>query len=115
MKIFCFLFLLSFWQISSAFLADSLKPLYADRTLIALGDAYLPPLEYLDESGNPVGFNVDLFDAVMKKLGIKYELRLGNWSTVLQEAENNQADILIGMTNSAERSEQFVFPSRIAF
>ena len=37
-------------------------------------DEDFPPYEFIDESGRPAGFNVDLFRAVAARQGIEFEI-----------------------------------------
>lgn len=47
--------------------------------LVIVCDWDMPPYEFLDENGQPAGYNVDLMDAIFSRLGIPYifEMREG--------------------------------------
>jgi len=80
-----------------------------DKTLIIRGDYDYPPFEYLNDAGEPEGFNVDIFRAVAKIMGLRYQISLDTWETVRNEIENRQADVLLGMYKSDERDKQVDF------
>ena len=74
-----------------------------DRLLQVRGDSDYPPYEFLDEAGNPAGFNVELFRAVTDAMQLETEVELGPWAKVRQEVEQGRADVLMGMFRSVER------------
>ncbi len=76
-----------------------------ERVLRVRGDHAYPPYEYLNEAGEPTGFNVDLFRAVAEAVGLRYELRLGPWANVRAELEEGRIDMLLGMYRSPARDE----------
>lgn len=75
----------------------------------AASDHYYPPYEFLDEAGRPTGFNVELFRGICEVAGLQPEIRLDTWRVSLQRLENGEADVMIGMYYSPERSRQFSF------
>jgi signal transduction histidine kinase/ActR/RegA family two-component response regulator len=80
-----------------------------NRELIARGDYNYPPFEYLDDTGNPRGFNVDIIKAVAKVTGLKIRIMLGPWHNVREELENGEIDLLIGMFKTEERMKKADF------
>lgn len=88
---------------------NSGKPYYNDRTIIAKGDKQFAPFEFINEKGEPDGFSVELFRALMKRLDIKYKLSLEDWGQVQNELYNKQIDLAIGMIYSKERAENVKF------
>lgn len=83
--------------------ADSIS--LANRIIVVKGDHYYPPYEFLNEKGEPDGFNVELFAAIARELGIKYKLELGQWSQVWDEVKTGRADVLLGVMVSSQRAE----------
>ena len=73
------------------------------------GDSNYPPYEFLDESGQPSGYNVDLTRAVAKELGIDIEIRLGPWAEIRDALEQGKVDLIQGMFYSAERESTYAF------
>ncbi len=80
-----------------------------NREIIARGDYNYPPFEYLNENGDPRGFNVDIIKAVAKVTGLKIRIMLGSWHNVREELENGEIDLLIGMFKTDERMKKADF------
>ncbi len=68
-----------------------------------------PPYEFLDPSGEPTGFNVEIFNEVAKLAGLEVHLELGPWEEKYTALETGEIDVLIGMYFSASRAEKFDF------
>jgi signal transduction histidine kinase len=85
------------------------------KTLIVGGDASYPPMEYIDEDGNPAGFNVELIKAVAREAGLDIRIELGLWSSVCHKLANGEIDIIQGMHYSHERDMLYDFSSPSAF
>lgn len=77
--------------------------------IIVGGDYNYPPYEYLDENGQPAGYNVDLTRAIAKQLGISVDIQLGPWGEIRRKLENGEIDLVQGMFYSAERDKIFDF------
>jgi PAS domain S-box-containing protein len=99
--------LLIFCKISNAQPANTSGNI--KRTIIVKGDHSYPPYEFINEKGEPDGFNVELFREIAKELGITYTLELGPWSQVREELENGEIDVLLGLMVSAERAKMMQF------
>ena len=82
-----------------------------DRRIIVGGDHQYPPFEYLDETGNPAGFNVELTRMIAREMGLDIEIRLGPWTDVLHDLERGEIDAVQGMFYSVERDRKFDFTS----
>ncbi|MGC3999257.1 MAG: transporter substrate-binding domain-containing protein [Anaeromyxobacter sp.] len=79
-----------------------------DRVVIGAQRDY-PPYEFLDASGRPAGFNVDLTRAVAEVMGMQVEFRFGSWAEVRGALERGEVDALEGITWSAQRAEAMEF------
>ena len=53
--------------------------------LVIKGDWAFPPYEFINDNGEPDGFNVELIRAIMKEVGLPYELSLEYWPDVVEE------------------------------
>lgn len=82
---------------------------FKDRMIVVKGDKQFAPFEFINEEGKPDGFSVELFQAVMKRLGVKYSLELDDWAKVQNELNNKKIDLVIGMIYSKERAEKVKF------
>jgi polar amino acid transport system substrate-binding protein len=77
--------------------------------IIVGGDHYHPPYEFLDEAGEPAGYNVELTRAIAEVMGLKVKIVLGGWADMREALEGGQVDILQGMSYSAERGKTLDF------
>ncbi|WP_372941624.1 transporter substrate-binding domain-containing protein [Shewanella sp.] len=76
--------------------------------IIVMGeDTY--PFEYLDEKGNPAGILVDLWREWSTVSGIKIRFVTRHWQQSLDQLEQQNADIHIGMTVTDARAKKFDF------
>jgi len=79
------------------------KHLKKSKTVIVYGGDYdYPPFEYLDEKGNPCGFNIELIKAVGEEAGFDVEIRLEQWPDIINEFKDGKIDV-IAMFRSKER------------
>ena len=76
-------------------------------TVYIKGDAHFPPYEYLNEEGEPEGYNIDLIQAIMQELDTPYIIKLGLWSDAIRDLENKNIDVLTSMIFTKERSLKF--------
>jgi polar amino acid transport system substrate-binding protein len=86
-------------------LADAAEPL----KVVVGGDRAYPPYEFIDQFGEPSGYNVELTQAIADAMGMKVEFRLGAWEDMRQALDAGEIDILQGMSYSATRAQQFDF------
>ncbi len=77
--------------------------------IIVGGDHYYPPYEFLDEQGEPSGYNVELTRAIAEVMGMQVEIVLGPWDDMRRALEQGQVDALQGMVYSEERSSYLDF------
>jgi polar amino acid transport system substrate-binding protein len=73
------------------------------------GDRNDPPYEFLDSNGQPSGFNVDITRAIADVMGIKVEIRLGDWAKMRTALTNREIDLLQSVPNSDYRSKLLNF------
>lgn len=88
---------------------DSLVNEPIRKKIIVKGDQFYPPYEFINENGEPDGFNVELFQELAKELKLDYDLYLEPWTQVRKELENGQIDVITGMMVSTERARQMEF------
>lgn len=74
-------------------------------------DATWPPFEYVDtETGEIVGFDIDLFNAIAEKAGIEVEFINVEWDPLLAGVAQGTYDVAISsITIKADRLEQMDF------
>ena len=79
------------------------------RRIVVGGDLEYPPYEYLDENGEPAGYNVELTRALATSLGIDVVIKLGKWNKIREGLSAGDIDIVPGMFYSLERENDFHF------
>jgi len=73
------------------------------------GDNNYPPYEFLDETGEPTGYNVELTRAIAEVMGLRVEIRLDDWSKIRHQLDSGRIDIVQGMVERPERSDRYAF------
>ena len=84
-----------------------------DRTIRIVGDRHYPPYEFIDESGNYKGFNVDIMRAIAIEMGLDIEIIPMQWNEALMALQNGEADVIQGMTKSNIREKIFLFSNEL--
>lgn len=79
------------------------------RQLVIKGDRAFPPYEFINDQGEPDGFNVELIHAVMKRVGMPYTLSLEYWPQVVEEFQAGKVDVITGIMYTNRRAEIFKF------
>lgn len=98
----------------SAF-AEEQKPqlpsMNGNRIIIGDDHSY-PPFAFLDENGDPSGFNVDIARAVAAELSLNAVIVLEPWSKVKSDLAEGTIDVISGMFNMPERRSTYDFSTR---
>ncbi|MBE0596369.1 MAG: transporter substrate-binding domain-containing protein, partial [Desulfuromonadales bacterium] len=77
--------------------------------IVVGGDSEYPPFEYLDENGEPAGYNVELTRAIARQMGLEVTFRLGPWGEIREALARDEIDVVQGMFYSPERERTFGF------
>ena len=86
------------------------EALVHDKTYIIATDNTYAPFEFIDDSGNLVGIDMDLMAAIAEDQGFEYEMRVLGFNAAVQALESQQADgVIAGMSITPEREESFDF------
>lgn len=90
--------------------ADKSLDYIKDKGSFILGlDASFPPMGFKDDSGNIVGFDVDLAKEVASRMGVELELQPIDWAAKELELNNKNIDVIWnGMTITPERQESML-------
>lgn len=100
------LLLLSFSSPASADVLDDIL----ERGSIRFGVAEFVPWTMKSESGELIGFEVDLARKLAKDMGVKAEFTLYPWDEVIPALQSGEIDVLTGgMSITAERALQVNF------
>ncbi|MFW5629136.1 MAG: transporter substrate-binding domain-containing protein [Candidatus Cloacimonadaceae bacterium] len=100
-------FLTSLFIVFAIFLS-ALEP--EPKTVIHIaGDADYLPYEFIDSSGKPSGYNVELSRIIADKLGMEPKFYLAKWPHVIDLLDSGRADLVQGMAFSASRAKNYYF------
>lgn len=89
---------------------DSSLKKQSNRPLLIIGDdKNYPPYSYIDQNGNPAGFNIELAKYVTDAMGYDVKFRLDEWRNVRKALEDGSIDMISGMSYSVEREKLYDF------
>lgn len=100
----------------TVFLFFFTPPLYAEhplpdnsRLIVVGGNSNYPPYQFIGKNGQPDGYIVDLTKAIASVMGMKIDIRLGDFGGILKELESGRIDILEGLSYSESRARYYDF------
>ncbi|MDT8299731.1 MAG: transporter substrate-binding domain-containing protein, partial [Spirochaetaceae bacterium] len=73
-----------------------------EKVYVFASDATWPPMEFVDENGDIVGFDMDLLDAVAKAAGFQYEVQNTGWDGIFAGLANGSYDAIISSVTITE-------------
>jgi len=80
------------------------------KKIVVATDATWPPMEYVDENKEIVGFDIDLMNAIAKEAGLEVEYRNVAWDGIFAGLAAGEYDAVISsVTITDERKEQYDF------
>ena len=79
------------------------------HTIVVGGNSNYPPYQFIDKNGQPAGYIVDLTKAIASVMGMKVDIRLGDFGEILKELESGKIDILEGLSYSESRTQHYDF------
>jgi polar amino acid transport system substrate-binding protein len=81
------------------------RPLYVDGI-----DAEFPPFSYMDENGNPAGFDVEVVKWIANEMGFDVKIVPVDWDAIIPTLKAGNIDFIAsGMTITEERLKQVNF------
>ncbi|MDH2434501.1 transporter substrate-binding domain-containing protein [Pokkaliibacter sp. MBI-7] len=81
-----------------------------DTQIIVIGGDYdYPPYEFLNDQGEPDGYNVELAHAIADVMGIRVRIELGEWDKMRDALLDGRIDALEGISISPQREQRFSF------
>ncbi|MCD2444318.1 ABC transporter substrate-binding protein [Agromyces sp. SYSU K20354] len=94
-------------EAAAALLPDAI----AEAGVLIVGtDAAYPPNEFKDASGQPVGWEIELTDAIAAKLGVGAEYQIATFDNIIPSITGGKADMgMSSFTDNAERQQQVDF------
>lgn len=79
------------------------------KLVVGMDDTY-PPNEYKDDNGQPVGWEVDLTNAIAQKLGLKADFAIAKFDNIIPSITGGKDDIgMSSFTDTTEREQQVDF------
>ena len=89
---------------AAALIALGANTASADEIVVATDTAFVP-FEF-KEGDHYTGFDIDMWDAIAKEIGLDYELRPMDFSGIIPALQTGQVDVaLAGITIKPERAE----------
>jgi diguanylate cyclase (GGDEF)-like protein/PAS domain S-box-containing protein len=84
------------------------QPRTAGRQLVYGGDAFFPPYEYLDDAGQPRGFNVELIRLLARETGLDLQIQLRPWKRTMDLLDAGRLD-LVSLAHTDARAKRYEF------
>lgn len=84
----------------------------AGTLTIGIDNTY-PPMEFKDNSGNTVGFDIDIANAVGKKLGVKIKFQPTAWDGIFLALNSKRFDVIhssVSVTDTRKKTMIFSKP-----
>jgi polar amino acid transport system substrate-binding protein len=89
---------------------ETLDRVMKDKMLVEVTDQAYPPFSYIDDSGQMVGFDIDVSKEVAKRLGVGYKVETPSWEIIVAGNWHGRWDICVcSMTPTKERGEVLDF------
>lgn len=93
-----------------ALAGETLDRVMKNKVLVEVTDQAYPPFSFIDESGEVVGFDVDVSKEIAKRLGVEYKVETPSWEIIVAGNWNGRWDICVcSMTPTAERAQVLDF------
>ena len=85
-------------------------PVAVQQTIKVGSSADYPPFEYIDEHNKIVGFEIDMIEAVGKKIGVKFDVQNMSFDGLIPALKTGKIDAaLSGMSATEERRKSVDF------
>lgn len=75
-------------------------------------DNQYPPYDFTDERGNPIGFDVEIIQAIAQHQNIAIEVVPQGWEMLMGDLNNAKNDLVMsGLTRTQEREQKYLVSS----
>ncbi len=82
----------------------------AEKKFTVASDGTWPPMEYLDDKKQVMGYSTDYIKAIGKEMGVEFEIRNVAWDGIFAGVAAGNFDIVASsVTITPERQKQFLF------
>lgn len=78
----------------------------SEKVYVFASDATWPPMEYIDDDGEIVGFDMDLLAAVAEAAGFEYKVQNSGWDGIFAGLANGLYDAIISSVTITEERKQ---------
>ena len=112
-SIFILILLCTWIQVSTA-ANDSTIVKSHNKVVVYAGNRNFPPFEFVNEKGEPDGFDIDLFVAVMKQLHLPYRIEMKEFRYVLADMKDGESDVA-SLMYSNSRAKIYLFGPTIKY
>ncbi|MBD3202826.1 transporter substrate-binding domain-containing protein [Candidatus Woesearchaeota archaeon] len=69
-----------------------------------------PPMEYIDENGDHVGYDIDVVKEIASQLGVDSEIKQIMWGDLFNAVKSGEVDLIISsITITQERQQEMLF------
>lgn len=85
------------------------------KTTVRVGVYQNAPRIFLDDTGTPTGFWVDLLEPIAQTEGWRLEYVPCEWDHCLRAIEKGQLDLMVDVAYSEERDRQYAFNEQVVF
>ncbi len=90
--------------------AATATPAAEAKTFVVATDAAFPPMEFVDENKNIVGFDIDLLNAIAAEMGFAVEYKNTAWDGIFAGLESGDYDAIISaVTIREDRQAKYDF------
>ncbi|WP_084284382.1 HD domain-containing phosphohydrolase [Clostridium lundense] len=79
------------------------------KTIVIGADKNREPYSFMDESGSPTGFNVEVVNAIGKVMGFNVKVKLGDFNEIKDDLEKGKIDAIVGMAYCDDIEENYDF------
>lgn len=98
------------WSAPGALAADALAEVKKKGTIVVGFEGTYPPYNFKDQDGTFKGFDVDVANAIAKKLGVRAQFVATEWAGIIAGLLANRYDAIVAqMTVTDERKTQVDF------
>ena len=79
-----------------------------ENPVTIISDWDFAPYEYLGESGEPTGYNIDLLSMIFKRLNLPYKFVLNELQATVDSFNTHKADIIVGIPANSPAPDTYI-------
>lgn len=77
--------------------ANYIREYTPEKPLIIVSDWEFPPYEFRNDLGEPDGYNIEVLNIILDKLGIPHKFIMKEWYQCTETFDNHEADLIHGL------------------